>query len=138
DIEPLAEKSGVTIRFHTPEKEALMPLDKQLLPGVFTNLILNAVEHVAKRKDPAEKVVSVEFIRERDRYMIRINNKGEPIPPERLAAFFDKFNVGPEKRNGTGLGTTYAYLVTKAHGGEIGVTSNAKEGTTVTVALPIQ
>lgn len=40
-------------------------------------------------------------------------------------------------KNSTGLGTTYAYLVIKAHGGSIRVTSNTEEGTTVTVSLPL-
>ncbi|MHB9031160.1 MAG: sensor histidine kinase, partial [Candidatus Latescibacterota bacterium] len=78
----------------------------------------------------------VDFRRERNRYVILINNKGAPIPPERLASFFEKFNVGPEKKGGTGLGTSYASLVTKAHGGDITASSNAEEGTTVTIALP--
>ncbi|MHB9031057.1 MAG: sensor histidine kinase, partial [Candidatus Latescibacterota bacterium] len=57
DIEPIAEKSGATIRLKTTEKNALMLLDKDLLPGVFTNLILNAIEHVAELQDPDQKVV---------------------------------------------------------------------------------
>lgn len=39
---------------------------------------------------------------------------------------------------GAGLGTTYAYLVTHAHGGEIIVDSNAKGGTTVTVTFDLE
>ncbi|MHB9029898.1 MAG: sensor histidine kinase [Candidatus Latescibacterota bacterium] len=136
DLEPLAKRSGVTIRFNAPEKDAILQLDRQFMPGVFTNLILNAIEHLAKLSDPMEKVVMVNLTEEQGRYIVRINNKGTPISPERLATFFEKFNVGPEKRQGTGLGTTYASLVTKAHGGEIRVVSNTDEGTTVTVALP--
>ncbi|MHB9030166.1 MAG: ATP-binding protein [Candidatus Latescibacterota bacterium] len=83
-----------------------MLLDKDLMPGVFTNLIKNAVEHVAERSDSAEKLVTVAISQEKDRYVVRINNRGGPIPPERIATFFDKFNVGPEKCHGVGLGTT--------------------------------
>jgi signal transduction histidine kinase len=137
DLDPVAERSGVTVRFSVPEKETVTSLDRELIPGVFTNLILNSIEHVAKLTNPGEKTVTVELARERDWYIVRINNKGTPIPSERLATFFEKFNVGPEKKEGTGLGTTYAFLVTKAHGGEISVNSNEKEGTTVTVALPV-
>jgi two-component system CheB/CheR fusion protein len=136
DLESLTARNGVSVRFSAPEKEAMMMLDRNLLPGVFTNLILNAVEHVAKLPDPGEKVVTVDFREETHKYAVRINNRGEPVPPERLATFFEKYNPGPEKKHGTGLGTTYARLVTKAHGGEISVDSNAEEGTTVTVVLP--
>ncbi|MBN2287736.1 MAG: HAMP domain-containing histidine kinase [Candidatus Glassbacteria bacterium] len=40
-----------------------------------------------------------------------------------------------ENREGSGLGTTCACLVVKAHGGEIAVESGQAEGTTVTVRL---
>lgn len=80
--------------------------------------------------------LQVNLREDRNRYVVRINNRGTPIPPDRLATFFEKFNVGPEKKHSTGLGTTYAYLVAKAHGGDISVTSNAEEGTTVTIVLP--
>ncbi|MHB9029811.1 MAG: sensor histidine kinase [Candidatus Latescibacterota bacterium] len=135
DLEPLAEKRGVSIRFHAPEEQFPMSLDMQLMPGVFTNLILNAVEHVAELKNTEDKTVTIDFRKEQDRSIVCINNRGEPIPAERLATFFEKFNVGPEKRHGTGLGTTYAFMVTKAHGGDITVTSNREEGTTVTLAF---
>ncbi len=138
NLTPLAANSGVTLRFHTSEEDPVTSLDPQLIPGVFTNLIKNAIEHVAELSTPEEKTVSIDLSRERHRYVIRINNKGEPIPQDRVATFFDKYNVGPEKRSGTGLGTTYAWLVTKAHGGNIAVSSNAEEGTTVTVALPVE
>ncbi len=135
NLQPIAEKNGVTIQFQSPQEEMIMPLDPNLIPGVFTNLIQNAVEHVAGLMNPDEKIVAVDLTREGDRIVIRINNKGEPIPPERLTTFFDKFNVGPEKKAGTGLGTTYAFLVVTAHGGDIFVTSNTEEGTTVTLKL---
>ena len=62
------------------------------------------------------------------------------MPPERLATFFEKFNadVRNRKKKGAGLGTTYAYLVTRAHGGDIIVDSNEKEGTTVTVIFDLE
>jgi len=48
--------------------------------------------------------------------------------------FFEKFNTDrSKKKEGTGLGTTYAYLITKAHGGDIFVDSTGEEGTTVTL-----
>jgi PAS domain S-box-containing protein len=137
NLEPLAKKSGVFIRLQEHEEEAVLLLDPNLMPGVFTNLIQNAIEHVIGLKKSEERIVTVGLTREKNRYVICIHNWGAPIPPERVNTFFEKFNVGPEKRNGTGLGTTYAYLVAKAHGGDIQVTSNAEEGTTVTIILPI-
>jgi len=76
---------------------------------------------------------------EDDKLIIHINNRGEPVPKEKLELFFEKFNTDRKKKNsGTGLGTTYAYLVTKAHGGDISVESDAVNGTTVTVKFDVE
>ncbi len=138
DLEPKAKKSDVTVRFSEPDEDAVTLLDAQLMPGVFFSLILNAIEHVEGLADPAEKRVTVEFTKESGFYVIRIHNRGAPIPPERLTTCFDKYNPGPEKLYGTGLGTTYANIVILSHGGKVAVSSNAEEGTAVTVRLPAE
>jgi signal transduction histidine kinase len=71
-----------------------------------------------------------------EKIIVKINNKGEPISPERLKLFFEKFNSDRlKKKDGTGLGTTYVYLVTKAHGGDIFVEPDEISGTTVTLTF---
>ena len=75
---------------------------------------------------------------ENESVVVKINNKGEPIPPEKLELFFEKFNTDrKKKKEGTGPGTTYAYLITKAHWGDSYVESDKKDGTTVTVKFNI-
>ena len=69
--------------------------------------------------------------------VIVVRNGGEPIPEHRLVTFFDKFNTTKADSGGTGLGTSYAKLVLKAHGGGIWVSSSAEEGTKVTISLPV-
>ena len=69
--------------------------------------------------------MKVNLYNEKELLVVEINNGGEPIPPEKLSTFFEKFNTDrTKKKGGTGLGTTYAYLATQAHRGEISVTSN--------------
>ena len=110
--------------------------DSNLLTGVFQNLIKNAVEHVLDLDNPAERQVRVDIFHENGHIVVKIRNGGEPVPPERVATFFEKFNTDrTRKKDGTGLGTTYAYLVTRAHGGEITVDSNETNGTILTVKL---
>jgi len=123
----------VTISFVNEAGMALTPMDIILLPGVFHNLIKNAVEHVCDLGDESQKEVAVRMTKKMGKIVVTINNRGDPIPPERIAVFFDKFNTERKKKGGTGLGTSYAYLVTQAHGGDISVQSNAAEGTTVTL-----
>ena len=126
----------VQITFHNAMGSEQVDADRNLLAGVFQNLIKNAVEHVGRLEAESAREINIVLSREDQKLVTKINNGGDPVPAERLKSFFEKFNTDrTQKKSGTGLGTTYAYLVTKAHGGDIQVASNAKEGTTVTVAL---
>lgn len=102
------------------------------MQSVFVNLIKNAIEHVAGI--PGE-VIRVRLYEERGEPAVAVNNGGPPVPPERLATFFERFNTTKKNIGGTGPGTAFAELITVAHGGNIRVTSFAEEGTTVTVRL---
>jgi len=110
--------------------------DADFLPGVFTNLTKNALEHVVDESDESARRVRIKLVREDHDVRVDIHNGGAEIPPRRLETFFEKFNSTKTDRGGTGLGTTYAAVVTRAHGGDISVRSSPGEGTTVTVRLP--
>lgn len=126
----------VKIMFENGMGDERVDADRNLLAGVFQNLIKNAVEHVCDLEAESARVVHVVLSREHQKIVTRINNGGDPVPADKLHSFFEKFNTDrTQKKSGTGLGTTYAYLITKAHGGDISVASNATEGTTVTVTL---
>ena len=109
-----------------------------ILPGVFNNLIKNAAEHVADLESEAQRSVYIACAQTVDAVTVRIQNGGEPIAPERLALFFDKFNTTKVNTGRTGLGTSYARLVARAHGGSVSVSSDSSNGTVVDVVLPLE
>ncbi len=132
DAQMLAEDCKVSIQYNIHTENTFCMADIDLLPGVFQNLIKNAIEHVSGLEQ--DNVVKVDVSEEDGMLLVRINNKGEAISPERLSLFFEKFNTDRSKKSGgTGLGTTYAYLITNAHQGEISVKSDHVNGTTVTL-----
>lgn len=138
DLSPMANENGVVMDCACREGGLIGLYDLNLMPGVFQNLIKNSIEHVCMCGNPEEKIVRITHYREDRNAVVKINNRGAPLPPERLATFFEKFNTDKKtKVSGTGLGTTYAYLVTVAHGGTISVESNEKDGTTVTVRFDL-
>ncbi len=138
DLKILSDENNVKVKFKNKAIKSNMQMDYNLLPGVFNNLIKNAIEHIINLENESEKVVKVDMFNVNSKIVVKINNKGEPIPTEKLQRFFEKFNTDRVKKSGgTGLGTTYAYLVTKAHSGDISVESNGKDGTTVTVKLKV-
>ena len=133
DVQTSFEHAHVQIDM--PDELISVEADGNLLRGVFHNLIKNAVEHVAEYENEKDRVVTVTVKETPRSILVRVHNGGLPIPEDLLAVFFEKFNTH-EKQGGTGLGTTYALLVTHAHGGDIGVTSTEADGTVVTVTLP--
>jgi signal transduction histidine kinase len=111
-----------------PERRPLAAGDAFLLQSLFANLLRNAAE-----ASPDEGIVSVAII-PGDTLEIRIHNFGA-VPAEVRESFFEKYATAG-KKDGTGLGTHSAWLIAKAHGGQIGFTSSDAEGTTVWVRLP--
>jgi len=132
----MATGSDVHVVLSVPEQVVMVSGDPSFLPGVFTNLVKNAVEHVQGLEDDAQRTVRVTLESVNGQAIVTVANGGEPVPAERLATFFDKFNSTKADMGGTGLGTSYASLVTKAHGGTISVLSDAANGTRVRVELP--
>jgi len=133
DLRPISDQGGVSIEIQEDADLSPVQVDPPKMESVFFNLLKNAVEHVSGI--PGE-VVSVRLYKERNRAAVAMNNRGASVPRDRLATFFERFNTTKKDKGGTGLGTTYAALITRAHGGDIRVASNARDGTTVTVLLP--
>ena len=132
---PVAENVQVDLT-HSVE-DAQVEMDFDLLPAVFGSIIKNAVEHVASEAVLDERNVGVCLTADGTDYVIQISNPGAPVPAERIATFFDKFNSDRgRKPSGAGLGTTYARLITWAHGGRICAQSDDVGGTVVTISIP--
>ncbi len=137
DLKMLSDEAGVSIKRDFKESSDI-DVDANLTQGVFTNLLKNAIEHIQDCEHENEKVVTVALYPHKGKTIATLNNKGEIIPPDKLKVFFEKFNTDrTKKKEGSGFGTTYAYLITKAHGGDIFVESNEDDGTTVTVIIDL-
>lgn len=139
-----AEVAGMELAFqgrarfilHVPPEDVVAYADATLIGGVFRNLLKNAIEHVVDLPVQDHRL-QVSLSKESTGVRITIRNGGEPVPKERLATFFEKFNSTRRSVGGTGLGTSYASIVVRAHGGSIGVMSDPEEGTRVSFTLPL-
>ena len=104
--------------------------EKRLLQNLLENLIKNGFE--ADQKN-GEGGVDITVTRKEDFKIIDIYNKTS-VPGPAAENFFGKYN-SYGKTNGTGLGTYSAYLIAKAHNGNIDFSSD-KDGTHVYLTLP--
>ena len=86
--------------------------------------------------------IALEVVKHVDKVRIEIIDTGRGIAPEHIERIFERFyRVDPDrsrKSGGTGLGLVVTKKIVEEHGGEIGVQSKLKKGTTFTVTLPTE
>ena len=109
--------------------------DEGELCQVFANLLLNASHACAARKVGPRRV-AVRAEREGDQILVAVTDTGVGIAADTLSRIFDPFFTTKDYEGGTGLGLYITRSIVEAHGGEVSVTSNRGQGTTVFVSLP--
>jgi len=113
----------------------VLRLDPQRVRQVLDNLLTNAAVHT-----PAGTPVSVTVSTTPGAALLRITDAGPGIPPDDTERVFDRFyrvdKARSRDRGGTGLGLAVARSLTRAHGGDITLTSTPAT-TTFTIHLPL-
>ncbi|MBM0744862.1 PAS domain-containing protein (plasmid) [Phormidium sp. CLA17] len=111
--------------------------DKDKLKQVFINLVDNACQALPIESANADARITwtVESDLTTNSVYIRIHNGGNPIPPETLPKIMKPFFT--TKSCGTGLGLAIVKRIIDAHSGELMITSNAAEGTQVSIKFAI-
>ncbi|HLP15344.1 MAG TPA: ATP-binding protein [Bacteroidota bacterium] len=129
-------------------RDPLMILgDESLLNQVFLNLFQNAKEAMAdggtlsialRRLDPDRDSAYVEYEDNGEAYaLITISDTGSGIPHDHLEKIFTPFFTTKEGTGGTGLGLPIVKNIINTHGGSITAHSQAHNGSTFFVALPL-
>ncbi len=110
-------------------------LDEHLLWHLLNNLLTNAIKY-----SPINSVISVILTREPDSICFQIKDQGIGIPKESQSQLFQPFhrakNVG--KIPGTGLGLAIIKQCVELHDGTIDFVSEANQGTTFFIRLPLE
>ncbi len=133
-FEPVAFESGRELVYDIQPELTVMGSGIQLRR--LTDILLdNAVKYAA------EGTPIRLLLRQEGRCAaLRVENRGETIPAEKLRHIFDRFYRADESRSGGegfGLGLAIAQSIAQTHGGSIGCAS--EEGVTrFTVTLPLQ
>lgn len=101
---------------------------------VLGNLLSNALKFT-----PEGGRVSLRAWAEHDGLRIEVKDSGVGIAADQLPYIFDKFfQIGQQARSkGAGLGLAIAREIVEAHGGRIAAESQAGQGTTFCIVLPI-
>lgn len=146
DFEPLAAARNVSISTPPPERPINLPTQPRLLDLIFRNLIDNATKFAY----PGTTIQILSDSPSPDLLRVRVIDQGAGIPLAHQQHIFERFYQADSARTGspastgdttarrgTGLGLALARESATALGGTIAVQSIWKQGTTMTVELPL-
>ncbi len=102
------------------------------------NQVLHSVLTNAAQACESGDQIGIEITADDRTAWIAIRDSGKGIDPEDLPRIFEPFFTTRAVGQGTGLGLSLCYGVVRDHGGEIDVTSQPGQGTTVRIELPLQ
>jgi len=138
-IRTQAQEQSIEILWSEPPQDAHVMADAAQLKQLMLNLVMNAMQAMSGggrlRIDVNLRSQSLELPGEKDWAVISITDKGCGIPAGALDRVFDPFFT--TKAGGTGLGLSTCYAIAKQHDGDIEISSQENEGTTVNVRLPV-
>ena len=104
------------------------------------NLVTNACDAVRERMVGAdgkyEPIVRIETEREGERVAICVRDNGTGIDPSISDRVTEPFFTTKPPESGAGLGLSQCGDIVREHEGEIAITSNSQDGTSVRVEIP--
>lgn len=132
-LAPAAGKAGVTLHVSGEDAAAAVA------PGRLRELVQNLLENGIKYNVPGGRV-DVTVSRGGGKVAVSVSDTGIGIPEEARERVFERFYRVDKGRNrktgGTGLGLSIVKHITMLYGGTIELTSEAGNGTAVTVTFP--
>jgi len=126
-----------SIRFDANVQADLPPIvaDAKRVYTIVCNLLENAVKFT-----PEHGAIALTAAVDGNDVLVRVADTGPGIPAEHHDRIFERFyqvRAGSEKLPGAGLGLFLVREMVTLHGGSVGVKSEAGEGATFTVRLPV-
>ncbi len=131
-VEALAHSHGVTV--HAGTLDGTVLVDRTRLRQMLINLLSNAIKY-----NRPQGSVTVTSAVEGEQVMLHVQDSGLGMTPDQLAHLFEPFNrLGREREGieGTGIGLAVVKALARRMNGEIGVESQAGQGSTFSVRLP--
>ncbi len=117
-------------------EDATVCADVDRIEQVLINLLSNAIKF-----SPAGSTVEVSMEKLGRFTEVRVKDSGCGIPASHLEAIFERFKqvraADAKKKGGTGLGLAICKAIIEQHGGQIGVDSREKAGSTFWFRLPL-
>jgi signal transduction histidine kinase len=134
-LEPLASEKDVMLSSEVNPLPEVM-LDKFRIRQVLFNLLVNALRHT-----PPNGRITVKTEMRAGSVILKVQDTGEGMELEQLAAVFDRFYRADKSRSretgGTGLGLAIVKAIVESHGGQVHAESDGKgQGSMFLFSIP--
>ena len=133
-LKPLADRSGLDLQVHVPDRPVMMVTDRMKVKQILLNLGGNAI------KFTAEGSVELALDCDGDQTVFTVRDTGRGIRPELMDRIFDSFTQGDipvdEVPVGSGLGLSISREFARLLGGDVNVESELGSGSAFTLTLP--
>jgi PAS domain S-box-containing protein len=135
--DPIIKQEDILLSVKYSGIEPFVRGDAEMLKQVFLNILLNAIQAMTDGgRLEIETVVSPPHLEDGVRSVeVRISDTGVGITGENLNKIFDPFFSTRER--GSGLGLAIVHNIVHAHSGSIDVESREREGTVLSITLPL-
>lgn len=131
-------KAEVTLNVELGENIPKINCYPGKLSQVFMNLVTNAVQATRiPGRQPIDRVINVRSYLRDNKICVEIQDNGKGIPIEIQDKIFEPFFTTKDVGEGTGLGLGIVAGIIGEHNGQLSFTSNANEGTTFLITLPV-
>jgi two-component system, OmpR family, phosphate regulon sensor histidine kinase PhoR len=138
-MRPLAAKKNLRIHIERAPEGAEVFCDSKAVHQLLGNLLDNAIKYTPENDEifvsasaPRTNYEGQEFVE------FAVRDTGIGIPPEEFERFYRVDKARSRELGGTGLGLAIVKHLAKAHGGDVGVTSEVGKGTRFYFTLPVQ
>ncbi|RYZ58880.1 MAG: HAMP domain-containing protein [Proteobacteria bacterium] len=113
----------------------LVPLDREQMIRVFTNIITNAIASIPEDREKAVISISARLLEDVNVIRIEIADNGSGIPEALKQRVLEPYFS--TKKEGTGLGLAIVNQIISDHGGYLRIQDNQPVGTVVVIELPM-
>jgi signal transduction histidine kinase len=131
-----SQAKNISFQLQVPDQPLIVQLDEEKIEWVIDQLLDNAI----KFTPPGG---SVQIIAQETNGLVNVSvaDSGIGIPPDKISEIFQLFHQldgsNTRRYQGTGLGLAFVYRILDAHGSQILVDSNLKNGTKFYFSLPL-
>jgi signal transduction histidine kinase len=99
-------------------------------------VIMNVLQNACHSLPDKNKSICLKTFMENNKIIILVEDEGIGIPPDNLGRVTDPFFTTKDKNGGTGLGLSISKNIIRDHKGDMIISSDAQNGTSVKIVLP--